>query len=75
MVGKDWKELANKINGAFLSELLWTWSKVETISSKCEKNIMKNMKLVISQVFLLHGNGMNVFITFRCHSKNEWCSC
>ncbi len=75
MVAKDWKELVDKINGAFMSELLWTWSKVETISSKCEKNIMKNMKLVISQVFLLlHGNGMNVLITFRWHSKNEWCS-
>jgi hypothetical protein len=54
MLAKDWKELADKINGAFPSEVLWTWSNVETISSKCEKNTLKNMKLVISQVFLLH---------------------
>jgi hypothetical protein len=45
MVAKDWKELSDKINGAFSSEALWTWNNVETISSKCEKNIMKNTKL------------------------------
>jgi hypothetical protein len=50
MVAKDWKELSDKINGAFPSEVLWTWSNVETISSKCEKNIKKKMKLVISQL-------------------------
>jgi hypothetical protein len=36
---------------------------------------MKNMKHVISQVFLLHGNGIDIFITFKWHSKNEWSSC
>jgi hypothetical protein len=38
-------------------------SNVKIKSSKCEKYILKNMKLVMSKVLLLHGYGMIVFIT------------
>jgi hypothetical protein len=34
-------------------------STIKTRSPKCEENIMKSMKLIVSQVlFLLHGHGV-----------------
>ncbi len=38
-------------------------SNIKTRSPKCRKNIVKNMKLVMSQVLLLF-HGMNIFIAF-----------
>jgi len=41
-------------------------SNIETRSPKCKKkNIVKSMKLIISQMLLLlHGHVMNIFIAF-----------
>ncbi len=64
MAAKDWKELVDKINATFLSEVLCTWKQCQDKITKMKEKYCDEHKTCNTTVLLLLGHGMKSFIAF-----------